>query len=145
MKKTHLVAIGVVIVVAIAAGIALQPREPIPNVKFVNNQKFSEEIYLKQPKTMNFVVIDNESVRYNDVKVVTTIENANDEFLSIQPKEITVEPLIGIEDSSERKIVTFTLNEIAQGGSLTYYGKSTLFVNGIETDHKDIELRVPKQ
>lgn len=132
------------IVAIFVIGIFFMSQEKKPDVKFTDNQKFSENISIEIPKRLEFNVINNENATYSDVKVIVDIENTNDLFLSIQPKETIIEPLLGIDDSSPRKTITFTLHDIAEGSQITYNGKLSLLVNGVETDKKDIELRASK-
>ena len=136
-KNTKLLVVAVV--VGIILSILLYDA-PGPNVKFTNESKVQVEIFEGEITSMTVNVENFENEVVEGIKVVTTLDNPDSNFIEIMNPEIEIGTL-EVEDKSGSKKIEFRTFQSA-GDKITFYGKSQVVIGNHTTSVIPIEITI---
>ena len=152
MKGKIIVVAGILIVgIAVAALVFLLPQQDrmtaitVPNVKFVSFDADRKDITVGETANMIYNVQNFEERAIADARVTISIESAGyEQFLSIQ-NQTTVLTSLPAKDAATGEIRVPITATGSPAKEAVYVVKGILFVEGVQTDVRQLELRIHQQ
>ena len=143
---------GVLIVgIAVAALVFLMPQEggmtavTVPNVKFVSFDADRKDITVGETTNMIYNVQNFEERAITDARVTILIESAGyGQFLSIQNQTILLSPLPAKDAATGEIRVPITATG-SPAKEAVYVVKGILVVEGVQSDVRELELKIHQQ
>ena len=152
MKGKIIVVAGILIVgIAVAALVFLLPQQggmtavTVPDVKFVSFDADRKDITVGEKANMIYNVQNFEERAIADARVTISIESAGyEQFLSIQ-NQTTVLTSLPAKDAATGEIRVPITATGSPAKEAVYVVKGILFVEGVQTDVRQLELRIHQQ
>ena len=149
--KIIIVAAVVIVGIAAAVLVFLIPQQDgmtaitVPNVKFVSFDADRKDITVGETANMIYNVQNFEERAIADARVTISIESAGyEQFLSIQ-NQTTVLTSLPAKDAATGEIRVPITATGSPAKEAVYVAKGILFVEGVQTDVRQLELRIHQQ
>lgn len=118
-----------------------------PNVKFVEfTSDRKQDIKVGESLKVFFNVVNHESRTFNDVRVVVFIEPSSSyqPYLLIDKPTVILPALTGKDSQTGQNQVTITAAG-SPAKEATYTVKGVLYVDGMQTDVREFDLKIRQQ
>ena len=152
MKGKIIVVAGILIVgIAVAALVFLLPQQDrmtaitVPNVKFVSFDADRKDITVGETTNIIYNVQNYEERAIADARVTISIESPGyEQFLSIQ-NQTTVLTSLPAKDAATGEIRVPITATGSPAKEAVYVVKGILLVEGVQTDVRELELKIHQQ
>lgn len=117
-----------------------------PNVKFVEfTSDKRQDIKVGESLKVFFNVVNHESRTFNDVRVVVFIEPSSYQpYLLIDKPTVILPALAGKDSQTGQNQVTITATD-SPAKEATYTVRGILYVDGMQTDVREFDLKIRQQ
>ena len=117
-----------------------------PNVKFVGFASDRQDIKIGESVTVFFNVVNHESRTFNDVRVAVLIEPSSSyqPYLLIDKPTVILPALTGKDSQTGQNQVTITATG-SPAKEATYTVRGVLYVDGVQTDVREFDLKIRQQ
>jgi hypothetical protein len=149
--KIVIIAVVLIVGIAVAALVFLMPQQDgmtavtVPNVKFVSFDVDRKDITMGETTNMIYNVQNFEERAIADARVTILIESPGyEQFLSIQNQTIVLTPLPAKDAATGEVRVPITATG-SPAREAVYVVKGILIVEGVQTDVRELELKIHQQ